>query len=72
MGELWKGAAERDGLHPGERAYTWQHHAMFLRMSEDAQSEYDLARKKDVPADQLDHTRVSSNGYLSFFHSKAV
>ncbi|KAI1788507.1 hypothetical protein LXA43DRAFT_894466 [Ganoderma leucocontextum] len=59
MADLWKGAAERDDLDPGERAYAWQHHAMFERMRKRAQTEYDLARKNDVPHEQLDHTRVS-------------
>ena len=47
-------------LHSGERAYAWQHHGMFEHLSHDAQVAYDLARKVGVPAEQLDHTRVST------------
>lgn len=58
MGDLWRAAAEREDLSRGERAYAWQHYSMFKRLSKEAQEAYDIARKKGVPAEQLDHTRV--------------
>ena len=60
MGHLWKAAAERVDLPRGERAYAWQHYSMFQRLSSDVQEAYDTARKKGVPAEQLDHTKLSA------------
>ncbi|KAI1782628.1 hypothetical protein LXA43DRAFT_905170 [Ganoderma leucocontextum] len=68
MGDLWKTAGERQDLAPGERAYAWQHHGMFERLSQDARAAYHVARKSGVPAEQLDHTRVSTHSLTIVKH----
>ena len=57
--ELWRIAATMVGDCRGKRAYAYERHQMWLKKQADITEAYEGARRKGVPSEQLDHSRVN-------------
>ncbi|KAH9852418.1 hypothetical protein C2E23DRAFT_730482 [Lenzites betulinus] len=59
MAVLWLEAANRPDHSDGSRAYTYQHHALFMRMHDDCEAAFSESRRHGISADTLDQSEVS-------------